>query len=361
MTMYSIGILSRWNATCGISMHAEFIANEFIKMGHYVKVFAPHVDSANKWWHHRIIRERDENYVIRCYDELDPRDMKGGKIEFEKILSENFDLFIVESYASLPYSDVEKLVRELREKGTRVIAVIHEGNRGQIRYSDMRVFDAIVVFDERFVEEMLPEYRDIVEIIPYPCHPVVEGCRRFGEDRITFFSFGRQPVGEYVDYIRALDWLSKRYDIVYRVIRSDGHLPFSKPWLVQERRRISNDEVFRYLLSSDIHLIPKGKTRNVVVSSTLCQCAGTLVPAVAPSTRHFENLPEYDGYRPVVVYENLDDLKEKLVRLIEDDEFRSSVKRAMRKFVEENRCDVVARRFLKLFEKVGKAVPVTVS
>ncbi len=354
--MYSIGILSRWNATCGIAMHAEFIANEFIKMGHYVKVFAPHVDSANKWWHHRIIRENEENYVIRCYEELDPKGLDGGRLEMEKITSEEFDLFIVESYASIPYSDVENLVKRLKERGTKVFVVIHEGNREQIRYSDMRIFDAIVVFDERFADEMIPEYRDIISVIPYPCHPVVEGNRRFGEDGIKFFSFGRQPVREYIDFIRALDWLSKRYDITYKVVRSDGYLPFSKPWLVQERRRISNEEVFRYLHSSDVHLIPKGKTGNVVVSSTLCQCAGSLVPTVVPNTRHFENLPEYDGLRPAVVYRDLEDLKEKLVRIIEDDEYRKRLREAMRRFVEENRCDKVARMFIELFEKSKRVV-----
>ncbi len=359
--MYAIGILSRWNATCGISMHAEMIAHEFIKMGHYVKVFAPHVDSANRWWHHRIIRDEEENFVIRCYDELDPRTMSNGRIEMEKILSENFDLFIVESYASIPYNDVEKLVKRLKERGTKVFAVIHEGCREHIGYSDMRIFDAIVVFDERFVNEMLPEYRDIAHVIPYPCHPIVRGNRKFAEDELIFFSFGRQPVGEYLDYIRALDWLSKRFDLIYRVVRSDGLLPFNKPWLKQERRRLSNEEIFELLHKSDVHLIPKGKTKNVVVSSTLCQCLGALIPTIVPNTRHFENLPEYDGVRPAVVYEDVEDLKEKILRIVEDDEFRKKLIKAAERFVEENRSDKVAKRFIELFEKPQSLVSIAVS
>jgi len=361
MTMYSIGILSRWNATCGISMHAELITNEFIKMGHYVKIFAPHVNSANKWWHHKIIRDKEENFVIRCYDELDPQTLSNGKIEMEKVLSESFDLFIVESYASLPYGDVEKLVKKLKDRGTKVFVVIHEGCRDHIKYSDMRIFDAIVVFDERFINEMLPEYRDMVRVIPYPCHPIVNGNRKFAEDGLVFFSFGRQPAGEYLDFIRALDWLSKRYDLTYRVIRSDGLLPFNKPWLKQERRRLSNEEVFGYLHSSDIHLIPKGQTRNVVVSSTLCQCLGALIPTVVPNTRHFEMLPEYDGVKPVVGYENVEDLKAKLMSIIEDEEFRRNVIKAAVRFVEENRSDKIAKKFIELFEKPQSLLSITVS
>ncbi len=359
--MYAIGILSRWNATCGISMHAEMIAREFIKMGHYVKVFAPHVDSANKWWHHKIIRDKEENFVIRCYDELDPQTMNGGRIEMEKILSENFDLFIVESYASIPYSDVEKLVKKLKERGTKVFAVIHEGCRDHIKYSDMRVFDAIVVFDERFINEMLPENRDIAHVIPYPCHPIVKGNRKFAENGLMFFSFGRQPAGEYLDFVKALDWLSKRYDLTYIVVRSDGLLPFNKPWLKQERKRLSNEDVFKYLHSSDIHLIPKGQTKNVVVSSTLCQCLGALIPTVVPNTRHFETLPEYEGVKPAVVYDDVDDLKSKLVRLIEDEEFRNKVIKSAERFVEENRSDKIAKKFIELLESPQSLLSIAVS
>jgi len=225
--MYEIGVLSRWKATCGVSMHAEMIVEEFRRMGHNVKVFAPHIDSANRWWHHRIIGE-DEDFVVRCYDEVDPHG-KGGGMDYERILSNDFDLFIVESYASLPYDHVERLVRRLKERGTKVFAVIHEGRREDIGYSSLRIFDALIVFDHRYAD-MLSCY-DITHIVPYPCNPVSKGNRNFGEDGIVFFSFGRQPVGEYLDYIRALDWLSKKYDITYRVIRSDGALPFKKPWL----------------------------------------------------------------------------------------------------------------------------------
>ena len=61
-----VGILSRWNATCGVSLHAELIAWEFIKMGIDVRVFTPYIQTANRWWHHRIIKE-DEPFVTRCY------------------------------------------------------------------------------------------------------------------------------------------------------------------------------------------------------------------------------------------------------------------------------------------------------
>jgi glycosyltransferase involved in cell wall biosynthesis len=336
-----IGVISRWNATCGVSMHAEMLGREFIRMGYDLRVFAPSVDSANRWWHHKIIRE-DEDFVIRCYKELDPITMDGGWLNKEVILSEDPDLLIVESYASLPYKWVGNLIEMYKN---RAIVVIHEGCRDQIGYN-LRIFDKVVVFDERYIREVVYDYQDRVEIIPYPCNPVRRSKRRFAEGKLTFFSFGRQPVSEYVDYIKALDDLASSYDFVYRVIRSDSLLPFNRSWLIQEQKRLSNEEVYECLHSSDIHLLPKGKTKWIVISSTLLQCLGTLVPTIVPNSRHFETLPK----DTVVVYEDIGDLKKKIRLLIEDDDYRMEIIKNAEKYVEDNRIDRIAGRFVELFE-----------
>jgi len=69
--------------------------------------------------------------------------------------------------------------------------------------------------------EVVYGYEEKVRVIPYPCFPAKRGRRKFAEDILTFFSFGRQPVEEYNDFIVALDLLSLGYDFVYRVVRSD--------------------------------------------------------------------------------------------------------------------------------------------
>ncbi len=337
-----IGIISRWNATCGVSMHAEFISNEFIKMGHKVIIFAPHLHTANKWWHHKIIRDNEEKYVVRCYSELEPESFAGGGFEKDVILKADIDFLIVESYASIPYKEVEEIAREI---SCPKVVVIHEGKKEHIKYNDLRCFDKIVVFDERYIKELLWEYRDLAVIIPYPCHPVVKGNRKFAEDGLKFFSFGRQPKEEYHPYIEALDWLNKKYDFIYYIVRSNGPIDVERSYIKQERRRLVNDEVYMYLHKSDIHLIPKGKTNLVVVSSTLCQCLGALIPTVVPNTRHFETLPEN---KPVVIYKDVEDLKKKIVDIIENEELRNQLIKMAEKYVEENRSDKIAKKFLKL-------------
>ncbi len=332
METLRIGIISRWKAICGISLHAEMIAKEFIDMGHEVTVFAP---KSVKQWHH-IIYGEDEPFVVRCYYERDA----GNRFD---ITLPSLDYVVVESYPLLPHRDIERAVKHVDFK----VCVVHDQRREEFGFNP-RTFNCIVVFDERFFEVV---NSDNVVVIPYPCHPIVRGNRRFAEDKLRFFTFGRQPMDEYLDYLRALDELSKIYDLEYLVVRSDKLLPFDRNYLVQTVKRLSLKEIYKYLHNSDAHLIPKKNTDGYVVSSTLYQCLGSLTPTVVPNTRHFENLPEINGYKPAVVYNGLKDLKEKLIKLIEDENFRKSVVKSAEIFVEMNRSDKVAKKFVELCKR----------
>ena len=330
-------------------MHAELVGREFLRMGDSLTVFAPYVESASRWWHHRLIKE-DEEYVVRCYEEVDPAG-RGGRVDMDTILGHEFDALIVESYASLPYGDVEKLVERLKGRA-KVLLVVHEGGPEQLRYTDLEVFDRVVVFDERYVREVVRGRvsEDRLAIVPFPCHPVApppEPRRHIG--KVRFFSFGRQPVREYAPYIEALDRLSREYELEYLVVRADDkRLQVEREWLVQRMERLDTPQIYRYLHASDVHLIPKGDTHYVVVSSTLCQCLGALCPTVAPATRHFEMLPAKNGVAPAVLYTSVDELVEKLRRLIEDEDFRRGVLRMAEEYVRQNSSGVVAARLKQL-------------
>lgn len=347
-----IGILSRWNATCGVSLHAELLGRELLRRGYVVKVFAPFLSSANKWWHHKIIRP-DEVYVRRVYTETSPEGSEGS-LEKKKLLAEKLDLLLVESYEKIPYKDVEELAKVLKDKGIPSIAVVHEGAYEDIGYTDMSAFEAVVVFDERYIKEVLKERveQTKVHVIPYPCHPVREGKRKFMEDgKITFFTFGRQPKEEYKEYIEALRALSEEFEnIRYRIVRADELLEVSYNWVVQERKVLDLEEIYQYLHGSDFHLLPKGRTRRVVVSSTLCQVLGALCTTVAPKSRFFESLPQGEG-TPVVLYDNVEDLVVKLKRLISDGRLRERIKENAREYVEENSVGMIADRFENLIHK----------
>jgi len=283
---------------------------------------------------------------VRCYEERPP-DEEGGKIDFEKVLSNDFDVLLVESYGSVPHYDVQRLAGELKKRGVKTFVVIHEGFKKDLRYTDFSNFEKLVVFDRRYVEELLKAVEDKTTIIPYPCHPLNPSERRFAEDKLRFFSFGRQPIDEYEPFFKALEILEKRFDFEYKVIRSDGELPYERPWLVQERRRLrNNEEVYEELHRADVFMIPKGRTSGVVVSSTLYQCMGALVPTVVPNTRHFEM-----HEKEVVKFDNAEDLSEKLKKIVEEEDFRKEIVESAKKYVEENNAKRIAERFLELFSR----------
>ena len=195
---------------------------------------------------------------------------------------------------------------------------------------------------------MLKGYGENFTIIPYPCNPVIEGNRKFMEDGLKLFSFGRQPEREYIDFIESLKKLRSRYEFTYKIVRSNGLLTFNEKWIIQEQRRLGEtSEIYNLLHSSDIHLLPKRKTDKVVVSSTLCQCLGSLTPTIAPATRHFETLPED---KPILLYKNIDDLVDKLELIIEDEEVRRTLKEYSKKYIEDNRVDKITDQIISLIK-----------
>ena len=353
--------MSRWNATCGVSLHAEIIGRKFKELGHDVIVYAPTLESANVNWHHRHIDVVDEPWVRRVFEETDEYLYPaGGSIRSEEILEDDYDVFIVESVNRFPVNEFKKIASKIREKAP-LILVMH---LGYIRDTDplMEIdWDKIVVFDSRYIKEIFSVYgrgveERIVEI-PYPC-PIIDAepiRPKSLEGEFIFFTFGRQPLIEYLDYVRALRRLSERYDFKYLIIRSDHELPFRDEWIVQECGRPEIEMVHRYLRGSDIHLLPKGHTRGVVVSSTLAQTIYSGTPTVVPDTRHFELIPvDEDGFGPVVKYRIGDtrDLERKLMTLIEDDDLRKRISEDAREYAKKYSDDFVAGEFLKLIRSL---------
>jgi len=81
---------------------------------------------------------------------------------------------------------------------------------------------------------------------------------------------------------------------------------------------------------------------------------GSLVPTVVPNSRHFENLPEINGVTPAVIYSDIYDLRRKIVRLIEDEEYRKKVSKAAERYVEEIEV-TKSQKYIKLFEELTRS------
>ncbi len=349
-------IISRWNASCGISLHAELIGREFIQRGFKLHALAPTIESANVDWHHRILDVDDEEWVIRCYEESSSGYGYIDKRVFERI---NCDILIIELYNRLPYRSLSHLIDKLDSK---VVVVVHSTRKEELIPLNYIRYDAIVVFDERYINELLKDtYYDKIGsktyIIPYPCvEPInVEPYKpSFAKGKVLFFSFGRQPYNEYAEYIEALRRLRSKYDLVYWIIRSDGLIPGVKDeWVIQWRMRPSLTTLYRYLKASDIHLVPKSKTKRVVVSSTIYQTLASFVPIVTPDTRYVETIPtNNDGIGPIVKYKDIKDLINKLEQLINDEELRRYIIGKAREFLETCKVSKIVERFIDLFKTI---------
>lgn len=267
---------------------------------------------------------------------------------------------MVESLDRMPIPNLLEMFPKIKAKK---VQVIHEwalpDNPGYYELD----FDAIVCFNQQYKTMLLERYPEgKIHIIPYPCHPYVTGNKEkareklgLPKDALILVSFGRQPLTEYDDYLWLANELGKKYDLKYLVIRSDS--PNNSEVVGKTLRGLSPscevrferpliDRVYDYLHASDIHLLPKGISGNVVVSSTVFQCLGSGTPIVIPDTRYVEKLDkEVVKYRP----NDRAHLNMQVSRLIKEETFTKATVNAAEKYVRGNSAQKIAQRFMDLF------------
>ena len=351
-----IAMMSRWNATCGISAHAELVGREWVKK-HDLTVFAPTLESATDW-HHNPIEKEDEEFVIRGYEQ--PESIgKTGWID-ERLWKEDYDVLVIQGLELLP---IPSLLEKFPKIEAKKVLVWHVEKLPI--YEDLYKlnFDAVVCFDFRFKNMLKGKYpEEIIRIIPFPCRPVAKVKVKVKGDsdkkrarnelgipgeRTILFSFGKQPLSEYKDYLWLANELKEIYDLKYFVLRSYGDLPPESEFLEVRRGRPEYEEIYKYLRAADIFLLPRPETEDIVVSSTVFQCLGALTPIVVPEVRYVELMD-----KEIVKYKNREDLKEKVIRLIEDKDLKEEVLRHAEHYARENSAEKIAKKFVRLFEDI---------
>nr|QNO53317.1 hypothetical protein AFNPGKIM_00013 [Methanosarcinales archaeon ANME-1 ERB6] len=343
-----IAMMSRWNATCGISAHAELVGREWVKK-HNLTVFAPTLESA-KDWHHNPIEKEDEEFVIRGYEQ--PESIgKTGWID-ERLWKEDYDVLVIQGLELLP---IPALLDAFPKIEAKKVLVWHAGKLPE--YEDLYKlnFDAIACFDSRFkkiLNEKYPEER--IHIIPFPCRMVVKGDKKRAREELgipggktILCSFGKEPLYAYTDYLWLANELKEKYDLKYFVLRSYGDTPPESEFLEVRCCRPPYEGIYQYLHASDVFLWAKRETDYIVVSSTVCQCLGALTPIVAPDVRHVEQMD-----KEIVKYKNRGDLKDKVIRLIEEEEFKKEVLKHAEQYVRKNSAGKSAENFISLFEDI---------
>lgn len=142
-----IGIMSLWNSANGPSIHAEPIGREFIKMGHRLTVFSAieHPDA-------RPTGQTDEDYVVRHFsvDRVIPA-TRTYYFDPSPMIRYTYDVFIAENVERLPTLELYRFFPVIKRKSNTVM-VVHEGGPPEDPLYYMFDWDAIICFDDRYVE-----------------------------------------------------------------------------------------------------------------------------------------------------------------------------------------------------------------
>ena len=133
-----IVMMSRWNIPCGVSLHAELIGREWVKMGHDLQVLAPVEVEGYRC-------DVDEPYVKRCYT---LRNKPGYFFDPEPFLRQDCDIFFdkeLMKYSGLGEAMVEVFEERERLKQTLRIAeqYVRENSSNEIAKRFMELFESL--------------------------------------------------------------------------------------------------------------------------------------------------------------------------------------------------------------------------
>jgi len=353
-TGLKIAFMSRWNAACGTSLYGELIGREFVKRGYELFILAPSNDD-------KLIVESDEEDVRRCYSIY-----RFGWEEAEKeldpgpFLNLDYNIFIAQGFRFLTcMQQFRKIYSRIKEKA-RTIYVAHERSQTASRFTEFD-WDVVVCFDERYEKVLKKVFgEEKCRIIPYPYYPVVKGNMKEARRRLNLpqskkviLSFGWR-IEDYIPLLPTIEEVNEQFPLKY-VIVADPRVAtrldeIERTRLIELRYEVpSTDRLYTYLHASDCLLVHRkdvGKGE-VVVSSVIYMCLGSLTPIVATATRYVEMLKN-----EVIRYSNLYELKDKLIGIFENRDFvNRTIKEAERR-VKEDSAEKVANEYVRVFDSL---------
>lgn len=358
-----IGMMTRWNAPCGVAAHAEPLGRAWVEMGHELKVFAPVEWTAPQ-------TQEDEPYVVRCY-RLNSgwRSMEGFFLNPRPFVEEDYDVFVVQNLELMPMPELYRIFPSIKERAKTVL-IIHEGKAPKDPYFYNFEWDAVVCFDERYVgyfSKIWP--REKLFIIPYVCHPVRHGDKfeaRFNLglplDKKIIFNYGI-GIDRNAYLVPTVARLAERYPVLFLVLTHiEEHFGLFESLaqrykFVELRKGIASTErLYTYLHASDAAILHKPPAEAIVVSSTVFECLGAGCPILAYDSNFVETLSN-----EVLKYKDFEELEERLVDVFEG---RKNVKESLKAAeacVMKNSSYEIGKNFIALFESLGAGVKAKIS
>lgn len=342
--------MGAWNTDSGASIHAEFIGREWVKAGHQLSVFSFYDYS----FHGTAITNRDEDYVIRCFTTSKYPQVKFDPVPF---LEEDYEVFVVEDLGMLPQDPLGKIIHWIKRKA-KTVTVIHDGRLSEDPSFYQFDWDAIVGFDERYMEFLRKGYpKEMLHQIPYPCHPLrvgdMKAARRIlnlPTEKKILFMFG--PAAKIAaDTIPWILRYGSGYPLLILVVSRDKEAikkarQHSRNIDIEVREEtLTLSQLYDYLHACNALIFNKPSSPHAVVSSMIFQCLGSGCPIIARDSNFIKTLQN-----EVLKFRNRKEFGESLAEALEQRERYKSIVESAKKYVHKNSAEVVAQRFIDLFE-----------
>ena len=342
-----IGVVSSWNTDTGVAIHAETVCKAWIEMGHEVTVFT----FTKEDFHGEGFTGEDEDYVIRCFGTR-----RTNALDPTPILKRQFDIFVVQDLSMLPVDNLAKIFPLIHKKA-KTVHVVHENALPRDAWFYQFEWDEVVYFSHR--QNFLNSVYENAKLIHFPCLPVrkkdkIEARKALDlpADKRIVYEFCQRG---YRPFLRELpDELKEKAILLILIPPNYEFLEEANPprWMVVRREETLSHEKFDdYLFASDATIFHKFQSRyRAVVSSTVFQAIGADCPILVPGQSDFF----FPFKEEVIRYADSEDLKSTLVDLFEDGQIYKMQKERAENFVRENSAEVIAQKFIDLFEALLK-------
>jgi len=340
-----IAFMTAWNTNSGVAMHAEPVVKALRKMGHKVKVFT----FLKTDFHGEGITAKDESFVKRCFgtrmgtDFFDPR----------PFIEADYDVLAVEDLGMLPVDKMANIMTVIKKRA-KIVHIVHENRMTEHSWFYKIDWDKVVYFDHRqdFLKRIYPD----AEHIPFPCYPLRRGSKNAARRRLKLpldkkiiYSFGLRG---YHSYYRDLPPRLKKKAILLHVVRKEYQMleeVTPTDWrIVRKAESLTSKDFDDYLFASDAAVFHKFQSRfHAVISSTVYQALGTGCPIFVPSQSDFF----HDWTKELYHYRDISALNKQLMALLSGKAKDARREEAAGQFVKEHSPEVIAARFLDIFER----------
>jgi hypothetical protein len=315
--------MSSWNASCGVSTHAELIGDALLRKGFDLTVFAPrqYVDDSTN-----LTNTSDEHYVKRVYDFLrygdcyiDLNVLQSAYLDLKCILDTDFDLLLIEKPTSVPLPKLKKILPKIKKKA-KVIGVIHEGLTILNPIFEKIDWDELIIFDDRYRKFFPSSWESKIHTVPFPCYPLESSyeARKQVTDSEAIRILSYNNVHDLQLVLRGIERAQREIGTIeYKLLLGsiDVYEQAKKyqnkyPFLDLKVDRPSKSKLRNIQCESDVILFNSRRPNHIALSSSVHFCLSTLTPILCNNVRYFDM---FSG--EVIKYGDCDDLGEKLVNI----------------------------------------------